>query len=239
MQSITGRFMITRVFSTYTLIARVFPTILCAVPFLMFQYFVLSPGMIRMFSWITNYFLLYNFTVSVIIIYFLSLINRFISKLFFEQSEEYMPTTEFMLLSNGEFSSEYKILIYKKIKSDFGITLPDAGEQDRDELRARKRIAEAIGLVRKKVGNGVLLLQHNYEYGFARNLVGASSVSTVLVIILLVCDIILRISFFQTRVLVLLLLIYLLPFMFHRIIIRKFGSLYARTLLQEYLALKP
>ena len=42
---------------------------------------------------------------------------------------------------------------------------------------ARQRAKEAISLARNVVGNHGLVLQHNIEYGFARNFAGASVIA--------------------------------------------------------------
>ena len=231
--------MITRVFSKYTFKARLLPIILCAIPFLIIQYLFIGPGFSAKLPWIDEYPLVWYSASFSAIGYLLSFINRIIAKSIFEKSESFMPTTEFMLYSNGEFSPEYKEKLYKKIKSDFDFVLPDASEQLKNEVSSRKRIAEGIGFVRKKVGNGELLLQHNIEYGFLRNLAGASLVSEVIVSLLLVSKYFMGVPIIPTWVLVVLIIIYLIPLIIHMIYNKEIAALYARTLFSEYLANTP
>lgn len=231
--------MITRAFSKYTFKARLLPIILCVIPFLIIQYLFISPGFSAKLPWIDEYPLVWYSASFIAIGYFFSFINRIIAKSIFEKSESFLPTTEFMLYSNGEFSNEYKDKVYRNIKTDFDFVLPDASEQLKDEVSARKRIAEGIGLVRKKVGNGELLLQHNIEYGFFRNLAGASLVSVVIVSLLLVSKFIMGVPIIPTWVLVVMIIIYLIPLIIHKIFNKKIAALYARTLFSEYLTNTP
>jgi hypothetical protein len=103
-------------------------------------------------------------------------LSRFMSKRFlqdnFFQNELHFPTTEYLLYSNNKYSVDYKKKIRSKIKDDFNIDLSSRREETINENEARKKINEAVGLIREKVRNGRLLLQHNIEYGFIRNLIG-------------------------------------------------------------------
>jgi len=170
-------------FNQYNLKARIFPTIICAIPILFFQYFFLSQeisifleflGNLKFTGFLGNLKFTGDFTITIVILYFVSQINRFFSKTFFEKEEIYMPTTDFLLISNSEYSNEYKVKIYEKLEKDFGLKLPIEKEQKKNEINSRKRISEIMSLARKKVGSGKLLLQHNIEYGFWRNLIGGT-----------------------------------------------------------------
>ncbi|MBU3924835.1 hypothetical protein KJ854_02775 [Patescibacteria group bacterium] len=88
------------------------------------------------------------------------------------QDELHFPTTNFLLYSDQTYTLERKEKIRIKIKKDFNINLLKAVEEKNDENEARKRIKEAVDLIRNKVKDGRLLLQHNIEYGFVRNLIG-------------------------------------------------------------------
>lgn len=146
-----------------------------------------------------------------------------------------MPTTDFLLFFNPEYSKEYKKIIYKRIQHDFKIQLPTEKEQNENELNSRKRIAEAMSIVRKKVGSGRLLLQHNIEYGFWRNLIGG----TIFAILFSVLDVYFALTQSNNSILtfsIILLIVYLILLFFNKYIIQKVGALYARVLIQEYMA---
>ena len=100
----------------------------------------------------------------------------------------------------------------------------------------QKYIVEAVGLIRKKVGNGVLLLQHNMEYGFFRNLIGGSVLS------FMVCLANAYLFFSKNKTVfsfsVALGGLFLFFVLLSKPILRRKGNLYAKTLFQEYLSQK-
>ncbi len=220
----------------YTLYARIIPTLICSIPALLFQYFFLDQEIANFIGFLGNLEFIGDITLSIAIIYGLSQVNRLIAKIFFEQEEAYMPTTNFLLFSNSEYTKDHKQKIYKKIQKDFDIQLPSEKEQNKNELKSRKQIAEAMSLVRRKVGSGKLLLQHNIEYGFWRNFIG----STLFAIFFSITDFYLAFSQSKNSIFnlsIVLLFVYLVPLIFHKNIIRKVGYLYAKVLIQEYLGM--
>jgi len=224
-------------FNQYNLQARFFPTIICAIPILLFQYFFLSEEISIFIAFLGNLKFVGDFTISTVILYFVSQINRFFSKTFFEKEEIYMPTTDFLLISNSEYSNEYKVKIYEKLEKDFGLKLPIEKEQKENEIYSRKRISEIMSLARKKVGSGKLLLQHNIEYGFWRNLIGGT------IFAVLFSGITTYYSHAEGNktlffVSIILLIFYLLILIFNKFIIGRFGKMYARVLIQEYMEMK-
>lgn len=218
----------------YQLIARFFPSIIAAIPALLFQYFFLNPEIENFVQYMGSLKFVGDITISIVILYFFSQTNRLIAKSFFEKSETFLPTTDFLFFSNSEYSPDYKALIYNKIQDEFSLQLPSKEEQIADEINSRKRISEAISLVRKKVGSGTLLLQHNIEYGFWRNLIGGAIIASIFSII----DIYFALAHYNYEILILsaaLLVIYLILLIFHNSILGKIAKLYARVLFQEYM----
>jgi hypothetical protein len=164
--------------------------------------------------------------------------NRFLGKFLFEKlifnDELNMPTTRFLLYSDNEFSEQYKEKIRQKINTNFKIILPSREDELSDINSCRKRIVEAVGLIRNKVKNGNLLLQHNMEYGFARNLIGGS--------IIAVCISGLDIFYFMKlgNVLlgylsIILTIFFSFCLILSKPIINHLGKVYAKRLFQEYL----
>lgn len=224
-------------FNQYNLQARIAPAIICAIPILLFQYFFLSQEISIFIAFLGNLKFAGNLTISIVILYFLSQINRYFSKTFFEKEKIYIPTTEFLLFSNSEYSNEYKIKIYEKLEKDFGLKLPTEKEQKKNEINSRKRISEIISLVRRKIGNGKLLLQHNIEYGFWRNLIGGTIISIIF------SGITTYFSYAENNTTlfiasIILLIIYLLILICNKFILDSFGKMYARVLVQEYMGMK-
>lgn len=179
-----------------------------------------------------------NITISIVLLYLLMQINRFLGKFLFEKNmfknELEMPTTNFLLFSNTEFSEEYKIKIREQIKSDFQIELPNEFMENQNIIETRKRVVEAVGLIRQKVKNGRLLLQHNIEYGFARNLIGGAIIG----LMMSVFDII---YFYNNAdkliggISIALSILFSILLIIHKPIIKHLGNQYAKRLFQEYL----
>ncbi|MEN6442522.1 MAG: hypothetical protein ABFC71_02055 [Methanoregula sp.] len=221
--------------NTYEIRARLFPSLLSAIPALIFQYFFLNPKIAAFLKFLGTLEFIGDITLSIAIVYFFYQLNRLIAKTFFEKEEIFMPTTNFLLFSDSEYSNEYKQKIFKKIKADFKIQLPSEDEQKTDERNSRQRIAEAMSLVRKKVGDGSLTLQHNTEYGFWRNLIGGAVISSLISLIDIYFafiqsnnSILIVSSAFFVGNLILLIL--------NKQIIDRAGKFYARVLIQEYIA---
>src|SRR5690606_34652102 len=123
------------------------------------------------------------------IIFLLVQINRFLSKELFQKlffkDEINMPTTNFLLKSNNELEKSIKLKIEDKIKTKFDITLLSSIEESAEETRARKLIAITVSQIRNVLRDNSLLLQHNIEYGFFRNLIGGSFLAFVISLIIL------------------------------------------------------
>ena len=160
-----------KIFSLYNLIARIFPTIIGLVPFFIFQYFFLN-NIWSIDSLIAS--AVGNIGLSTILLYtFNQYFIRIPSKIFEDllfSNQLYFPTTNFLMYSNKEYSNEFKNKIRQSVNADFSIKLPTADEEKKDEKVARKRIKDAIRVIIGKVEDGYLVLQHNIEYGFVRNL---------------------------------------------------------------------
>ncbi|MDD2693387.1 MAG: hypothetical protein PHY14_00465 [Candidatus Gracilibacteria bacterium] len=221
-------------FNEYAIKARFFPTILSAIPVLLFQYSFLSKELSDFLAFLGKMEIAGNITISIVILYFTSQLNRFISKVFFEKEEIYMPTTDFLLFQNPEYSEEYKKNIYEKLEKDFNIKLPGKSLQEKDILNSRKRIAEVMSLARKRIKDGYLLLGHNIEYGFWRNLSGGS------IIAIIFSAITTYLSFYQDKASIfiaslILLGVFLMILLFSRFFIDRIGKIYARVLIQEYM----
>lgn len=224
----------TLIMDNYQLRAKIFPSILSSIPALIFQYFFINIEVTNFLQFLGNLNFIGNITISMIIIYFISEGNRFIAKTKFEKEEIYMPTTEFLLFSNSEYSPEYKRKIYEKIEKDFNIKLPTETEQKDAELNSRKRLAEGMSLARKRIGPGKLLLKHNIQYGFWRNLIGG----TFFAIIFSILD--MYFAFIQSVKIIFILsaiflIICFMLLIFNQYIIQKAGKFYARVLIQEYM----
>ena len=111
--------------------------------------------------------------------YFMRNLFRSTSKLifqipFFKEDESYMPTTNYLLWDNEFFSKEKKKRIYSKILNKYGVNIPIGHVKKKDDPAVRKKIAEAVRLIR-------VVLDYNIQFGMYRNFLGGSIYSCLLI----------------------------------------------------------
>ena len=225
--------------NSYYLKARLFPTVLTSVPaIILYNKYVASIYYEKLASIYSALPTVTDVILSSAIVFLLVQINRFLSKEIFQRlyfkDEIHMPTTNLLLKTNGELEMSIKQKIEDKIKTKFDITLLSSIEESADEPRARKLIVTTVSQIRNILRDNSLLLQHNIEYGFFRNLIGGSFLAFVLSIIILVssyCS-----GDIATRNLgIILTSIYFLPIILSKVIINRYGKYYAKILYEQFL----
>ncbi len=222
------------IFNEYGRKARLFPALLCAIPFLALKHFLIDPyfGVSltnKLFTVVIG-----DVSLIAVLMYLLSQINRLVSKTLFEDKSKF-PTTEMLLPSSQDVSTEFRQKIGKKVNADFQLSLPNLADEQSSVENTKTRIKEIVHLIINKVGSGRLLLQHNIEYGFARNLIGGSVVAFI---VALGCNIIFGFIFEnKTAYLIstILSICYLIPVIFSKAILDHYSKEYARILFREYL----
>jgi hypothetical protein len=223
----------------YSRIARIYPAVLCSLPIFLLNYFFLKFYTADFLSSLNGVKWTGGITLSLVLTFLLAQTARFIGKELFEKThfkdELSMPTTEMLLHLDENYSSDHKKRLHAKIFSDFGIQVCTAQEEISENERARKIIVECVSMIRGKVKDGRLLLQHNIEYGFIRNLVGGSVISVFLSIINLFIfgyffynQLAFSLSLFMA-------IFYLAMVMMGRFLLGRYGIRYAKVLIQEYL----
>lgn len=221
-----------KIFSQYSIIARIFPTIIGLIPLFVFQYFYLN-NILSIDSLIAA--AIGNIGLSTILIYaFNQYFVRIPSKIFEDWlfgKQLYFPTTNFLLYSDDEYSDDFKNKIRTRIQSDFSLQLPDKEAESKDEIDARKRIKDAVRLMIGKVQDGYLVFQHNIEYGFVRNLWGASLTGMLGSLLLVVAS---NYSNFLYTVGIIFTVAFVAYLIFGFLILKYFGRAYARKLIEEY-----
>jgi len=227
--------------NSYYLKARLFPTVLTAVPaIILYNKFVATLYHDKLESIYSGLPTITNIILSSAIVFLLVQINRFLSKEIFQRlyfkDEINMPSTNLLLKSNNELETSIKQKIEDKIKSKFDITLLTSIEEPTDEPRARKLIATTVSQIRNVLRANTLLLQHNIEYGFFRNLIGGSFLAFVISLIIVVtshctADVVTRnLGWILT-------IIYFIPILFSKMIINKYGKYYAKILYEQFLTI--
>lgn len=209
--------------------ARVFPATLGVVPFALLLKFVpIEPILFKVFTaGIFSAALIYVATQFII---------RIPAKMFEDwlfSNGLNMPTTNLLLYKDLEYSDEFKDNIRSKISKNFNINLSSKKEELNDELIARRKIKDATRLMISKVKGGHLLLKHNYEYGFSRNLWSSSILGALGSYVLLYFSIANNDQALISLATAFLFL-YVLYILFGYLLIKYVGKLYARKLIEEY-----
>jgi len=227
--------------NSYYLKARLFPTVLTSIPaIILYNKFVATlyhSNLEKIFSALPT---ITDITLSAAIIFLLVQINRFVSKEIFQRlffkDEINMPTTNLLLKSNTELEDSIKTKIEDKINDRFKINLLSKEDEAQDEKRARKLIATTVSQIRNSLRDNTLLLQHNIEYGFFRNLIGGSFVAFLASIVIMVLSH--ALGDIVTRNLgITLTILYFLPILFSKIIIDRYGKYYAKILYEQFLTI--
>ncbi|MCL3782701.1 hypothetical protein EMN47_20130 [Prolixibacteraceae bacterium JC049] len=226
-------------FSKYTITARFFPAIITSLPLIILSGFIIGDDYIELFKNLKYLKIAGLATTPVILFYLFAQINRFIAKEYFQKKyfkgEIEMPTTMYLLYSNNQLSNEYKESIRNKIEQEFNLILPTQEDENTNVENSKLRISESIGLVRNKVGAGNLLLQHNIEYGFIRNLIGGSPISFIFSI----SNIVIFSYFIDSKpamiTSIVLTVFYLTFILLSKFLINRYGEIYAKRLFQEYM----
>ena len=227
-------------YDTYALKARIMPTILTLyIPFFVFNYFYMNDELAKFFNALNEWKFISSLTIAGVLMFLFSQINRGISKAIFEkyyfQNEIKMPTTNYLLHSDQSYTHAHKVKIHSKIENDFHIKLPSQHEELENELLSREIIVEAMSLIRTELRGNKFLLQHNIEYGFARNLIGGSAVSVLITFLSILFFVFIQPVEIAVMINTVLLIVYSLLIFLGKWILNFYGERYAKTLFQEYL----
>lgn len=231
-----------KIFNSYTIYARIYPSILSATPLFILWYFLSIKN--KELVGLSDYLFQINWTgkisISMVFIYFFSQVIRTVSK-FYEMrlfiKNNGFPTTYLMTYVDESFSKQYKTKYRVYVKSDFNIKLFNESDEQKNKIEAYKQLNEATKQVILYVGRGVLVEKHNIWYGFFRNLVGGSSFS----IVFSFGNIILAFYELQnnlfTLLSILLLILFFFIFLFRKRILIQHAEAYARQLISEYISM--
>ncbi len=216
----------------YIRVARIYPALLTGVSIVLVSIPLVNTllEIVGANQWIAR--LVGNIGFSAVILYFYSQLVRASGKFLFEKllfkNELYFPTTELLLPTNEILSNELKQQIYSAILRDFRIDLT----ADCDDHELRRKINDSVSQVRLAVGSGRLLLQHNIEYGFIRNVCGGSIFGLGFSLIGLGLGWNNAVMF---QVYLVLSIVYVSVLGFSRSLIAHYGFQYGKVLLNEYL----
>lgn len=221
----------------YTLKARLAPTALAAPPLLLLGDSLFN---VQVSQWLDSSTMTWLFgkgVASAALVFLMMQVNRLIGLEIFQrwisQDELNFPTSRWLVATNSEMSVAQRLNINQKIQRDFQVSLLPASMGDTPQVRRHN--ADIVGRIRQFVGSPPKLLQFNIEYGFFRNLIGASIpvLATGLATAYLYTDSLLPVWAYQLT------LAYSvvagLLICFARPLIERLGIQYARVLFQTYL----
>lgn len=228
--------------TNYYIKARLFPAILTSIPVLVFYNIYVAEtyndDLTNIFSALP---IITNTLLSSAILFLMVQINRLISKEVFQKiyfkDELEMPTTNYLLKSNTYFPPLVKRQIEDKSLSLFEIQLLSETEERADEFAAKKIIVIVVSQIRNMLRENSMLLQHNIEYGFFRNLIGGSLISFVFSVVMLIVaifqddDVIRNLSIAFA-------IFYIVPLLLSKVIIDKYGKYYAKILFEQFLSIR-
>ena len=222
----------------YYLYARLFPTILTAIPMIVFYANVIHPIVERNLSVVWEYLpMLTDVSINAAFIFLLVMVNRYLSKVIFQrcyfEDELRMPTTEWLLPKSTICDKSTRTRLYELILKDLNIDLQKDLKSLPDEKEKRKHIVQVVGIIRNGLRGNAMLLHKNIEYGFFRNLIGGSLLAVLFSIGIIVVAICANDNGLLWTGIVMIVL-YLLPIVLSKRIIRAHGENYASVFYKEY-----
>jgi hypothetical protein len=221
--------------------ARLFPALLTSIPLLIFVNRVLSIEYADALKNVLDILpMLTHIGLSAAFIFLSVQVNRLIAKEIFQRlyfkDEMHMPSTNHLLWKSTYFDSSVKKQMRDKMKEKFGIALLSPEEELQDELRARNLINTCIGQVRIALKGNTMLLQHNIEYGFWRNLIGGALLALLFSLAIFIYGNVMHLRDLKT-IGIILFIIYLIPIVLSKQIIRTYGKYYSKILYEQFQSL--
>lgn len=226
------------IMNEYYLKARLMPTVLTIIPLVTFYVYVISPAIDTVLAPVWNLLpVLTDITINAAFMFMLVSLNRFLSKIifqrFFYHDDLKMPTTDYLLPDNKDLDKVSRNRYYDLILHDFDIDMRKDLKSLKTENENRIMIARTVGQIRQMLRGNKMLLQHNIEYGFFRNLVGGSVLAVIFSIVLIVISYKLEAGAMKVAA-ISMLCVYLLPIAFSKSIIKYHGRNYANVLFEQY-----
>lgn len=221
--------------------ARLFPAVITSIPMLIFFNKILA---VKYNDALRNIYdilpIIAHLGLSAAVIFLCVQINRLIAKEVFQKlyfkEELFMPTTNHIMVKSVFYAEAIKTQIRTKILAGFSIALLNAHEEQQNETNARKLIATAVSQIRIALRGNAMLLQHNIEYGFWRNLIGGSLLAFIFSVVI----------FFYGHYNsqpdlkitgIICLIIYFIPIVLSKLIINYYGKYYSKILYEQFLSL--
>ena len=167
-------------------------------------------------------------------------VNRLLAKEIFQRlyfkEELFMPTTTHLLWNNYYYDDAIKNKIRDKVQAKFEINLLNPQEEQQNENKARKLILTGVSQIRIALKGNAMLLQHNIEYGFWRNLIGGCVLAVIFSIVIFFYGRQNNLKGLETIGLISF-IVYLIPILISKPIIKHYGRYYSKILYEQFLSL--
>ena len=229
------------IFSEYTWKSRFFPCIISILPLLVLWAFLSENVKLRdLWAFLSSIKFYGGVTLSLVFLYSYAQIIRVTSKYFENKyfvKKLGFPTTYLMTYADRTFSENYKDKYRQLAKKHFDFDLLYKDEELRNPAEAQKRLNETTKQVILKIKDGQLVKKHNIWYGFVRNLIGGTIFSAMFCIINIIVGLTVHKSYLLVILSVILLVVYVAVFLFHKPILRQNAEAYANQLISEFISL--
>lgn len=223
----------------YFIQAHLLPALLTSLPALVLYHALFNPQMEAAFAPMQLLTQGTGITFSVALVFLWVQLNKLGGRAIFQKlifkNELRMPTTDYLLHRNSYFTPEIKRLIRNKIEARFQLRLYNFKKEGGQEENARKQICLAVSQIREHLRGNKMLLRHNIDYGFFKNLISGSLLgfSFSLAGVFLSPHLPLLSPF--TSLFYGMAVIYLVPVLFCRSILTHFGHYYSKILYEQFL----
>lgn len=226
----------------YYIKARLYPTVITAIPFFMFSYHLITqvnsdmPNNVRLIVLFVG-----QFIPDAAFLFLSTQINRFISKEFFHRfifkGNAKLPAVNYLLLQNDFYPLMQKMSIRQAISTELKVPLPGFLEEVAHGSGARHRISCAVYKLKNLLRGNSIVLQHDIEYKFIRNLIGGSLHAIIFSAINIYMGYI-HADFLFIKLGFISLIFYYWLLLFSKILLTRYSGYYARVLYQEFMSTK-
>lgn len=225
----------------YYITARLFPSLLTSIPLLVLTNSFLITNAAQLLPLNAVSKILLSIGISSALLFLMVQINRVVAKEIFQklyfQDELKMPTVNQLMAHDLTIEESIKNIIRQRMQQYYSITFLEYSMEKSDELRARKLIATCVSQARNDLRSNGLLLQHNIEYGFIRNLIGGSLLAFIFSIGTILYSVEIKNSALQFTG-IFLAMIYLLIILLSKSLINYYGKIYSKIFFEQFLSLK-
>ena len=214
------------------------PTVITMIPMVVLYIRIVSPVIYPVLEPVWQVLPLFTgVAINTVVMFLLVMLNRYLSKAIFQniiyQDDKNMPTTDFLMPNHKSLDKASRTRYYTYILQDYGIDMQKSLKCLRTDDEKRIMIARVVGQIRETLRGNRMILQHNIEYGFFRNLLGGCTHATLISIVLLCIAKASNDSALLYASLVMM-VVYLLPLFFSKHIIKYHGQNYAKVLFEQY-----